>query len=356
MAQAIRSITPSHRALDESDPRYLVADISPNVPVYLVERARRLGIDCNSWFAGLGLQRTQLFDPSLRISYRQARTLVRRAIAAFNEPSLGLVIGCEETVGSFGLLGLAMMTSRSFGDAMRVGIENHRLCGSLMDVDFTVVDAHTVAVCAWPRFGEIELLPFLSEELFSSSLMFARELVGPQLLPLGLELSYAAPANAADYERVFQCEVRFGCAHNRILVDAKWLEFPLPGYNPLTARQSLALCTQQLRNRDANDEIVTSVERLLRSRLNQHPRLIEVAQTLHLSERSLRRRLAESGRIFREIHDRVRAERALELLQGGALSVAEIGTEIGFSDPREFRRAFKRWTGMSPQQAKRTVA
>jgi len=355
MAYAARNVVPS-LVPGENDPRYLVADISPNVPVYLVERARRLGVNCDSWFAGLGLQRNQLYDPSLRISYRQARTLVRRAIATFNEPSLGLTIGCEETVGSFGLLGLAMMTSRSFGEAMRVGIDNHRLCGSLLDVEFAAVDAHTVAVCAWPRFGESELLPFLSEEMFASSLSFARELVGPQLMPAGLELSYAAPPNAADYARVFQCEVRFGTPHNRILVDTRWLDFPLPGYNPLTSRQSLALCTQQLRSRSANDEIVTSVERLLRSRLNEHPRLIEVAQTLHLSERSLRRRLAESGRIFREIHDRVRAERALELLQGGALSVAEIGAQIGFSDPREFRRAFKRWTGMSPQQAKRTVA
>ncbi|HEX7813492.1 AraC family transcriptional regulator [Dyella sp.] len=353
MTQAIRHVMPATLSVDESDPRYLIADISPNVPVYLVERARRLGIDCNPWFAGLGFRRNQLDDPSLRISYRQARTLVRRAIASFNEPGLGLILGSEETVGSFGLLGLAMMTSRHFGDAMRVGIAHHRLCGSLLDVDFAVVDTSTVAVCAWPRFGETELLPFLSEELFSSSLSFARELVGPQLLPKGLELSYAAPPYAHDYARVFQCDVRFGCAHNRILVDTRWLDFPLPGYNPLTSRQSLALCTQQSRGHKANDEIVTSVERLLRSRLDEHPRLTEVAQSLHLSERSLRRRLAESGRIFREIHDRVRAERALELLQGGSLSVAEIGAQIGFSDPREFRRAFKRWTGMSPREAGR---
>jgi AraC-like DNA-binding protein len=94
------------------------------------------------------------------------------------------------------------------------------------------------------------------------------------------------------------------------------------------------------------------VERLLRSRLRQPPKLNDVARTLNLSERSLRRRLAESGRIFREIHDRVRAERALQLLQAGVLSVAEVGSEVGFSDPREFRRAFKRWTGMAPQDAR----
>ena len=103
---------------------------------------------------------------------------------------------------------------------------------------------------------------------------------------------------------------------------------------------------------EPHQEIVAAVERLLRSRLRQQPRLLDVARTLNLSERSLRRKLAESGRIFREIHDRVRAERALELLRAGQLSVAEIGSEIGFSDPREFRRASKRWTGMPPQHAR----
>ncbi|NMW24829.1 AraC family transcriptional regulator, partial [Rhodanobacter denitrificans] len=46
----------------------------------------------------------------------------------------------------------------------------------------------------------------------------------------------------------------------------------------------------------------------------------------------------------------------LQLLQAGTLSVAQVGNEAGFSDPREFRRAFKRWTGMPPQDARRATA
>ncbi|HUA82146.1 MAG TPA: AraC family transcriptional regulator [Dyella sp.] len=339
----------------EPDPRAQAADIPPNVLVHLTEHAASRGISTESWFAGLGITRQQINDPSVRVSYRQARTIIARALRVLRDPALGLLIGRNETIGSFGLLGLAMMTSRNFGEAMNVGIENHKICGSLLDVDFAVTDAQTVAVQAWPRFGEIELLPFLCEELFSSCLAIARELVGPKIVPVRMELTYPAPSYAAEYAATFQSEVRFGAQHNRIVVDVNWLTHPLPGYNPLTSRQALALCHQQLRGTSRSDEIVGSVERLLRSRLRDHPRLTEVARTLHLSERSLRRKLADSGRIFREIHDRVRAERALELLHAGQLSVAEIGIELGFSDPREFRRAFKRWTGMPPQSARRSL-
>ena len=339
----------------EHDPRALAADIPPNVLVHLTELANRLGISSESWFAGLGITRQQINDPTVRVSYRQARTVIVRGLKVLRDPALGLLIGRNETIGSFGLLGLAMMTSRNFGEAMGVGIENHKICGSLLDVDFAAIDTHTVAVQAWPRFGEIELLPFLCEELFSSCLAIARELVGPKLIPIRMELTYPAPRYSREYTATFQCDVRFGAQHNRVVIDTQWLEHPLPGYNPLTSRQALALCHQQLRGASCSDEIVGSVERLLRSRLREHPRLTEVARTLHLSERSLRRKLADSGRIFREIHDRVRAERALELLRAGQLSVAEIGIELGFSDPREFRRAFKRWTGMPPQLARRSL-
>jgi AraC-like DNA-binding protein len=339
----------------EPDPRALAADIPPNVLVHLTELAARRGISSDSWFAGLGITRQQINDPTVRVSYRQARTVIARSLKTLRDPALGLLIGRNESIGSFGLLGLAMMTSRNFGEAMSVGIENHKICGSLLDVDFAVIDAHTVAVHAWPRFGEIELLPFLCEELFSSCLAIARELVGPKLIPVRMELTYSAPPHVDEYTKTFLCDVRFGAQHNRVLVDTHWMEHPLPGYNPLTSRQALALCHQQLRGTSGSDEIVGSVERLLRSRLREHPRLTEVAHTLHLSERSLRRRLADSGRIFREIHDRVRAERALELLHAGQMSVAAIGIELGFSDPREFRRAFKRWTGMPPQLARRSL-
>lgn len=343
--------------LAADDPRYTAAEFPPNKLLYLVQLADARGIDCRPWFAGLALTRAQVADPALRVSYRQASVLVRRALAALDVPDAGLLIGRQGTIGGFGLLGLAMMTSRTLGEAMLAGITHHKICGCLLDLNFEAVSEREAALVAWPQFGDTELLPFFCEELFASCLMIARELVGPELRPLRVELTYPEPRYAHEYARLFDCEIRFGMPQNRLLIDTHWLVRPLPGFNPLTARQALALCAQQ-RTPDGGEphqEIVAAVERLLRCQLRQQPRLYDVARGLNLSERSLRRKLAESGRIFREIHDRVRAERALQLLQAGSLSVAEIGSEVGFSDPREFRRAFKRWTGMAPQDARQPV-
>ncbi|RDI98640.1 AraC family transcriptional regulator [Dyella solisilvae] len=338
------------------DARFTVAETPPNILVHLTQLALSHGLRCDSWFAGSGLTREQLNDPTLRVSYRQARSVIQRALRTTGDGGLGLAVGQGETLGSFGLLGLAMMTSATFGEAMRVGIVHHRVSGSLMDVSFEEIGPREVALAAWPRFNDAPLLPFLCEELFGSAMAIARELLGSPFRLNRLEVTYPRPAYADAYADYFQCELVFGARYNRVILDVQWLQQPLPAHNPLTAQQALALCNQQYDANGAQPEIVASVERLLRSHLRQQPRLPDVARMLNMSERSLRRRLAEGGRIFREIHDRVRAERALELLHGGTLSVAEIGQEIGFSDPREFRRAFKRWTGMPPRSARQQAA
>lgn len=343
-------------ALLSADPRFTVAETPSNILVHLIQLGLSQGLRCDSWLAGSGLSREQLNDPTLRVSYRQARSVIRRALQTTGESGLGLAVGRTETLGSFGLLGLAMMTSATFGDAMNVGITHHRVSGSLLDVSFEEISPREVALAVWPRFNDAPLLPFLCEELFSSSLAIARELLGQPFNPVRLELTYPRPPHADAYADYFRCDLVFGARYNRIVLDVSWLAHPLPAHNPLTAQQALALCTQQRGASAAQQEVVASVERLLRSHLREQPRLPDVARMLNMSERSLRRRLAEGGRIFREIHDRVRAERALELLHGGTLSVAEIGLEIGFSDPREFRRAFKRWTGMPPRSARQQAA
>lgn len=342
---------PAHVELDST--RETATVIPPNVLVHVLVYADQCDVDTRGWFSGLGLTREQLLDPRVKVSYHQARTILLRALKAFGQPGLGLIIGRRQRVGSFGLLGLLMMTSATFGDAMRQGIENHQVCGCLMDIGFEQLSADEVALALWPRFDDPQLQPFLCEETITSSLMIASELLGP---PFGLnrvELTYAAPDYAPLYRSVLGTAVHFGARHNRAVLDTHWLTRPLPGHNPLTARQALQLCQMQLRqNGNCEHEIVAAVQSLLRDRLEQSPRIGEVAVALNLSERSLRRKLAETGHAFREILDEVRTERALELLRGGAMPVMDVADAIGFSDAREFRRAFKRWTGISPREAR----
>ena len=322
----------------------------------LAQLADRDGIPVQPWLAGLGLTRAQIDDATVRVSFRQMSLVIKRALRAFGRSDMGLRVGMHQSVGTFGILGLAMMTARTFGEAIAIGVEHASITGAMMDLELEPVGARQIALIARPRFPDDEILVFLCEEMFASTLVLARGLVGASYRPVRLELTYPAPAHAAEYRKLFQCEVRFGAKQNRVVVDRRWLDVPLPTHHPVSAQQALAICREQAAQLKRQNEIVAAVERIVRRRLAERPTLTTIAQALNLSERSLRRHLATAGRVYREIHDRLRTERALELLSAGALSVADIGGEVGFSDAREFRRAFKRWTGSAPTTRRRAVA
>lgn len=333
---------------DSLDPRLTAASIATNILSGLCLMAEERGIACERWFAGLRLTRAQVDDASVRVSYRQASRVVQRALRDLPEPDIGLRLGRQQTTGNFGLLGLAMMTARTFGDAVAIGLQYAPVSGSLMDLELDTSHPDALCLVASPRSADDTILPFLCEELFASTLMLCRGLVGPSFRPLRLELAYPAPAYAHEYEALFECEVRFGMPRNRELIDPGWMSRRLPAYNPVSAQQALALCRAQMPRGPASGEIVAAVRQLLRSRLHEAQGLGDIAAKLHLTPRTLRRQLVAAGSGFRAIHDEVRSERARELLRDSELSIAQVGASVGFRDAREFRRAFKRWTGAAP--------
>lgn len=331
------------------DPRVSAAVLPTNILCSLVQLAEERGLDAGGWFTGLALGPSDVCDPSARVSYRQALGIIRRAMQTLAEPNLGLLLGRRQDIGNFGLLGLAMKTSRNFSDAITIGITHQRATGALLELSLQDQAPDEVALYARAPLTDPVVLPFLCEEMFVSVFAVARELAGPALQPRRLELAYAEPAYAHEYRELFGCPVVFDRPHNCLVIEAHWLDLPFPTYNPVTARQALSALVRELEStRGMQSETAAAVERQLRQRVSQNPRLLDVADSLYRSERTLRRQLAEEGASFTRIHDRVRCERALELLRDPRLTVAQVGSQVGFGDVREFRRAFKRWTGRTP--------
>jgi len=347
-----------HIAIDPlSEPRVAAAIIPTNILCHLVQLARERRIDSTPWFKGLRLNPQEINDPATRVSYRQASEVVARALAALAVPHLGLVVGCRQDIGNFGILGLAMKTAATFGEAVMLGMTYQRTTGAMLDMETDTETPGEVAMIARAPIAIPAIHPFLCEEMFASSLMVARELVGVAFNPVRLELSYSAPAYVDAYAELFQCELRFDRPRNAMVIGSEWMEWKFPTYNAVNSRQVLELCRRQLADIAApQSEITATVERFLRQHVRENPPLSAIAGIMHLSERTLRRQLAADGISFSRLHDRVRAERALELLHDHDLSIGQVGTRVGFADAREFRRAFKRWTGHTPSEAREQIA
>ena len=324
-----------------------------NIPVFLLRclsaAVAERGGDAARLCAGLGITPEDLADPACRVSFRQGGEMIRRALKQAKGHGLGLEIGERETIASIGLVGFAMVTCRTLGEAIALGIEQQKHTGSMLLFEYHA-DEKSAVIRANSRFHAPDIQTFLVEEAFASMLKVARGLVGETFVPRRVDFAYPAPDYAAEYQRVFGCEVRFGQAANLFVSDAAWAGKKLLTHDPLSHRQIMEFLDQARQRERESQELVESVERLLRQKLDELPGLAAIARALCQSERTLRRRLAQCGVSYQSLLDAVRKNRALELLGNPRLSVEQVAFAVGFSDPHNFRRAFRRWTGAAPSE------
>lgn len=161
----------------------------------------------------------------------------------------------------------------------------------------------------------------------------------------------AEPAYTDDYRTLFTHDLHFGRSRTRLEFDAAVLDLPV--------KRSEAELKSFLRRAPANILVKyrsnDSLTVRVRTELRRHPPtewpdFDRLALGLHMSASTLRRRLDGEGQSYQTIKDSLRRDLAIRCLTRGRSSIAEIADELGFADPSSFHRAFKKWTGLQPNQ------
>jgi AraC-like DNA-binding protein len=110
------------------------------------------------------------------------------------------------------------------------------------------------------------------------------------------------------------------------------------------------------RRLEGDDHVVARVEALIEASSECAPSLLQVAKRIHLSARTLIRRLRRAGTTYHELLDAHRRTHAETLLKNPAFDVAEVSHRLGYGDPANFGRACRRWFGMAPGRYRRLHA
>lgn len=134
------------------------------------------------------------------------------------------------------------------------------------------------------------------------------------------------------------------------------LDHPLPTHHEPTRAAAIDTCRRLLGLDHTRQDVIVAVETLLSRNLRHPPTMAETARHLRVTERTLRRHLTAAGERYSTIRDRVREQRATVLLQESTLTIEAIAHETGFSEARELRRAYLRWTGHPPSTTRRDPA
>ncbi|MBS0226426.1 MAG: AraC family transcriptional regulator [Proteobacteria bacterium] len=333
------------------DLQQIAPQVSPQMLVGLLDLAGEFGVAPERLCAGLALDIEDLRRGE-QLSDRQAWRIIRRALQLTGRPDLGLELGRRENLSHFGLPGFAMSTARNYGEAAEIAVRYQAQTGAVTNVTLEE-DGDCLALVISSRMHDASMLPFLIEEVCASVLAISRILIGDHFRPHAVELAYPAPAYAERYGELFASPVHFGLARNRFLVARHWLQSPISTHSAAMSSQLRTLLDQGANAKDALSHPMTAVEQALQRSGNATLSIEQVARSLELSVRTLRRRLSEAGTSFRAISDRVHAEAARRLLCEEGMTVAATSKQLGFSDSRAFRRAFKRWLGLLPGEIRR---
>jgi AraC-like DNA-binding protein len=175
-----------------------------------------------------------------------------------------------------------------------------------------------------------------------------RSLLGYGYSPVRIELMRARPQDICTFERVLRTPCEFNAPGNRIVFDRQTMERPLEGGNPELARHSDAIALRYLARME-RENVQARVRSVLVRRLpHGEPSLQEIAQSINVHERTLQRKLRESGTTYKELLDATRHELALAYLSSAVHSVSDVTYKLGFAASGSFTRAFRRWTGVAP--------
>lgn len=318
-------------------------------PLALLELVMANGISLEQLFQDTGLHTDIMEDPGASISYAQYGLLIRNALRNYPHPGLGLRFGASLHVGHQGMLGVATMTSNTLRDAAALSERFHKYLSPVLvpemhiEGDECVVQANE----AWD-LGPMRALAV--ECLFTGLLKQIEFITGVEHFPCRFEFGYTAPSYVTLYESYLKNPVAFDCGFHQMRFDAKWLDVALRFRHPLTCSQAVAICEDCMGNLSSRESVLLKLRQLPVVAPGRVLSLEEAASSLHMSERTLKRQLQKLNTQYRRVVDAMRFEWAASALRSSNMAVAEIAEQMCFTDVANFRRAFKRWAGQTPQE------
>lgn len=270
------------------------------------------------------------------------------------DPLIGVRVAEHCALGSLGGFGHLLRNSATLREAIAQANRFERVLDDLTTVSL-IEHGEQAALRLWREGGYPHPARGL-ECVFAVLLRVGRGIV-PGYAAREVRFAHRAPTDPRAFEPFFGCPVAFEQSHDEFVFAASALDRPLHAADPTLA---LVLAEHMQRLLDALPTVDPFVHRargLLLQALQQGTASLEsLAEALHVSPRTLRRRLDEHGTSYKALLDELRRDLAYHLLARSAEPPDAIAARLGFTEASTFYRAFKRWSGTTPALYRARVA
>jgi len=310
------------------------------------QRLIELGISIPAVLLRAGLPSHFFEQEKIHVTTSQLFAFWRAIGEISRDPGIGLKLGAEPRFERYDPIQLAAVCSRTFRDALeRIARCKILTCPEEIRIQPNGDETLVLFVFLNDEWAEPDMLVDLC---LSWILAVGQRGTDGQIRPLRLELTRDANHQEA-LEAHFGCGVRFGSVHNAIVFRSADLDRPFNTYNEELLRILGAQLDSDLEARRCASSIGEQVKHALkRSLAGKRPSRDEVARHLHLSVRTLQRRLSDAGTTFQQVLEETRRELARDYLGVKTIELSEAAFLLGYEDTNSFFRAFHDWEGTTP--------
>lgn len=302
------------------------------------------GCDSTALFQQAGLDN---HATESRVKAIAMQKLWRLAVEHTGDDSFGITFAQQMQPAALNGLGFSWMASNTLLDAFERLVRYYRLISTAGEV---ILDQNDAQMKLWYKIPVPagRAAPASLDAALAVFVQLCRMTKSPDFSPVRVELQRQAPANRDKFSAFFKAEVIYQSAENCLYFDLEELNQPLAMANPELARVNDQIVIDYLQRHDSShsgNQVRACIIDLLPS---GPPSQETVARALNLSARTLQRRLSSEALTYKQLLEDVRHSLAKQYLKEVGRSVSEVTYLLGFSEPSNFARAFKRWTGVSP--------
>ena len=304
------------------------------------------GCDPEPLFREADLDITLLSNPDTRYPGNRVQHLWQLAVDASGDPCFGFVAGEQVQPVVLHGLGFSWLASDTLRDALNRLLRYSRLISTAANMQLQDNDDGLDLVLLPPK--GVKLTPAFQDAGMSGFLRMCRLTAGEEIDPTHVSLKRSKPDCAHKLQAYFRAPIEYEAANNILSFSKQLVDTPLTNSNPGLARINDQAVVDYLARFDRNSLTMQVRSKIIERLPDGTPHQGTIAQSLNVSLRSLQRKLNSEETNFKTLLEGTRRELALLYIRETHRSLGEITYLLGFSEPSNFTRAFKRWTGVSP--------
>ncbi len=305
------------------------------------------GLDADLVFREAGLDPGALKNPNARYPVTAMTRLWRLAADRSNDPCFGLTAASYWHPTTWNALGYSWLASKTLEEAMRRLARYSGIISNAALIGFEEQpDHYRLTIMARP--AKLDPHPVLMDAVLATVVYMCRVSYGQAFDPLRVDLTHEGRGCQQARQLFFNAPVHYGQDVNALLLAKAPVCRPLATANAVLARTNDKIITDYLAQ-VGGQSTVMRVKSQLVDRLPSGAVIEEtIAEALHMSLRTLQRKLGEEGTTYKRVLEETRRELAERYIEDANLTLSEITYLLGFSEASSFSRSFKRWTGVAP--------